>query len=101
MTLYLSTVAGAALELAEALPTSRLTIRCKYPLEPESSRHYKLLWRFSKLIGFLMPVIAKFQNNCVTLVKNGYFLVLPVFLTVLFSVYSGRLLILFYGYCAG
>jgi hypothetical protein len=35
MILYLSTVAGAASDLARALPTSRLTIRFDCLLEPE------------------------------------------------------------------
>ena len=36
MTLYLYTVAGAASDLDKTLPTSRLTIRFDYLLEPES-----------------------------------------------------------------
>jgi hypothetical protein len=36
MTLYLYTVAGAASDLVKTLPTSRLTIRFDYLLEPES-----------------------------------------------------------------
>lgn len=36
MILYLYTVAGAASDLALTLPTSRLTIRFDYLLEPES-----------------------------------------------------------------